>query len=100
MTQDVLLIAMLDVSGAARAGNGSPRPADRVYASATSVRCVDVGIIFSEVGCGRGSECPQPGYGIAHHAGGFAIIKTPDPEAHDHLLRGVDFCTTLPNGQA
>ena len=45
-------------------GDGSIQPVDRVYAWATSVHCVEISIIYSEVGCGRGSECPMRcGYG-------------------------------------
>ena len=44
MTRDVWPITLLDVSSAAGVGDGSMRLVYRVYALATSVRCVDIGI--------------------------------------------------------
>lgn len=54
MTRDLWPITLLDVSSAAEVDDGSRQPLHRVYALATSARSVDIDILYSEVGCGRG----------------------------------------------
>eukprot|EP00561_Arcocellulus_cornucervis_P003892 CAMPEP_0185808654 /NCGR_PEP_ID=MMETSP1322-20130828/5736_1 /TAXON_ID=265543 /ORGANISM="Minutocellus polymorphus, Strain RCC2270" /LENGTH=90 /DNA_ID=CAMNT_0028504883 /DNA_START=565 /DNA_END=837 /DNA_ORIENTATION=- len=57
MTQDVLQLTTMDASGGTKAGDWSPQPYERAEMWAAAVRCVDVDIMCSEVGWGRGSEC-------------------------------------------
>ena len=57
MTQDVLVFITMDVSGGTKAGDRSPQPYERAEMWAAAVRCVDIDIMCSEVGWGRGSEC-------------------------------------------
>ena len=60
MAQDVLLVAIMNISSGTNVSHFASRSADLVDVSAAAISCVYVDSSYngcSEVGCGRGGEC-------------------------------------------
>ena len=56
MAQDLLRIAMLVASGSGNAGGDCQQPYDYMGVSEAAVGCLDIDVMYSVVGCGRGTH--------------------------------------------
>ena len=61
----MLQTTILDESGRTKEGDKAPQPLGRADVSVAMAGCLDIGIMYSEVGCGWGSEC-SPSSGGGH----------------------------------